>query len=84
MKRILLAVLVCAAASQSGCATRRVPADVLQALTVVETQTHVYVDEANWALEKAQHPDRDVLIGTGERLKRAIKAVAELATEVSK
>ncbi len=40
-----------------------------------------YVTEANKALEKSKHPDRERLIGIGERLAEALAALERWASE---
>lgn len=77
MKRELVVcfLVLCAVA---GCKTGP-PAEVVSAIRTVETQVDVYVQEANWALERSGHADRELLIGTGERLRRAVRALSAWA-----
>ena len=82
----LLAILLLACVAMtaiSGCQHSRPPAELVKAMKTVETQVDVYVEESNWALDKAQHPDKDVLIGTGLRIRNAVKALSWWAQEAS-
>jgi hypothetical protein len=79
----IIALAVIAALALPACRTTRPPADLVNAMKVVETQVDIYVEEANWALEKAQHPDKDVLIGTGLRIRNAVKALSWWAQEAA-
>ena len=78
---VLTCVLV--ALALPACQTHRPSTDLVNAMKVVEGQVDVYVEESNWALEKAQHPDKDVLIGTGLRNRNAVKALSWWAQEAS-
>ena len=59
----------------AGCATVRPPARIQDAIHTVNRYMPEYVAEANAALEEAEHPDKERLIGIGERLERAIQAL---------
>lgn len=78
---IVLAII--AVLALPACRTTRPPADLVSAMQVVETQVDIYVEEANWALDKAQHPDKDVLTGTGLRIRNAVKALSWWAQEAA-
>lgn len=69
---VALAIALLAVA---GCQTTRPPEDIVKSIGVVNQQVDVYVTESNWALEAAQHADRELLIGTGERLRKAVAAL---------
>lgn len=67
-----------------GCVHMTPPPEVVDAIKTVEEHVTVYVTEANWALAEVQHPDADLLIGTGDRIGRAVSAVSAWVQEVSR
>ena len=81
---VALAVITIAVALLcTGCQTARPSAELVKAMRVVETQVDIYVEEANWALEQAEHPDAAVLVGTGLRIRNAVKALSWWAQEAA-
>lgn len=72
------------AACVAGCAHNRPPGAVLDAIHDVARQAPMYVDEANGALDKTEHPDAKRLKGIGDRLVNALDALDRWAWGLQK
>lgn len=62
-----------------GCAAAKPPVRVQEAIRTINRQLPAYVAEANRALASTDHPDKERLIGMGERLARAVAALERWA-----
>lgn len=79
MPRTILVVVLMAALV--ACAARRPPQRIEDAIHTINRYMPEYVTEANKALEKSRHPDRERLIGIGERLAEALASLERWASE---
>ncbi len=58
-----------------GCVAARPPVPVQEAIRTIDRHLPAYVAEANKALAASDHPDKERLVGLGERLARAVEAL---------
>ena len=77
------AVAVCFAAAFAnfGCTAGRPPERVQDAIRTIRRHLRPYVAEANRALQESSHPDAERLVGTGERLVKAVDSLERWATD---
>jgi len=80
-RAIALAIGAAAWAATSGCMAARPPVPVQEAIRTINRHLPTYVAEANRALAAGDHPEKERLVGTGERLVRAVQALERWAVE---
>jgi len=66
-------------AATLGCVPQKPPVSVQEAIRTIDRHLPTYVAEANRALASSDHPDKERLIGIGERLARAVAALERWA-----
>ncbi len=78
---LVLQALLAAAltASMMGCAATRPPARIQSAVHTINRYMPEYVDDANKAIEAANHRDKERLTGIGDRLAAAVQALDDWA-----
>ena len=77
LKALLAASL---AASLLGCAAARPPQRIQDAIHTANRYMPEYVAEANKALADAEHPDRERLVGIGDRLAAVMEVLERWAS----
>ena len=77
LKALLAASL---AASLLGCAAARPPQRIQDAIHTANRYMPEYVAEANKALADAEHPDRERLVGIGDRPAAVMEALERWAS----
>ncbi|GAB6908777.1 conserved exported hypothetical protein [Desulfosarcina cetonica] len=81
VETILQALLAASlAVSLMGCAATRPPQRIQDAIHTMNRHMPEYVTEANKALAGSEHPDKERLIGMGERLADAVDALDRWAS----
>ena len=68
-------------AATFGCVAPKPPERVQDAIRTIRRQLGPYVLEANRTLQESKHPDAERLVGTGERLVKAVDALERWATD---
>lgn len=85
VETILQALLAASVAvSLMGCAATRPPQRIQDAIHTMNRHMPEYVIEANKALADTEHPDKERLIGMGERLADVVDALDRWASEQEK
>ncbi len=75
-----LSLAVALLAATIGCTASLPPVPVQEAIRTIDRHLPAYVEEANRALAASDHPEKERLIGIGERLARAVAALKRWAT----